>query len=112
MKVLDKVSEAEEQVLSALSTSQDRLVDGVSAARGAVAAAADRTPTLPSIELPSIELPGFGEVIDNMTDFWTTVLEHNRSFAHRLHGAVLPPAKPRKRAASKASAATRSTKSK
>jgi hypothetical protein len=105
MKVLEKISEAEQQVLDAMTASQERVVESVTSARSAVAEASERLPDLPKVELPDVELPTFGEVVDNLTEFCQAVLEHNRAFAHRLHGAVTatPKAKKAPRARSTAS---------
>ena len=108
MKVLDKITEAEQQVLQALSASQERVVEGVTSARSAMGQASDRRPELPKVDLPDVELPTFGEMVDNLTDFWLAVLEHNRAFAHRLHGAVT--AAPKAKRAPRARSASRSTK--
>jgi hypothetical protein len=111
MKVLERLNEAEQKVLEALSASQDRVVEGVTTARSAVAQASDRLPDRPKVELPEVELPAFGEIVDNLTDFWQAVLEHNRAFAHRLHGAVTatPKAKKAPRARTTRSTGARST---
>jgi hypothetical protein len=114
MKVMDRITEAEQQVLQVLSASQERVVESVTSARSAVAQASDRLPELPKVEVPEVELPTFGEIVDNLTDFWQAVLEHNRAFAHRLHGAATatPKAKaPRARSTgSRATKTTRTTK--
>jgi hypothetical protein len=112
MKVMDRISEAQEQALQALSASQDRVVEGVTSARAAVAQASERLPEFPKVELPEVELPTFGEMVDNLTEFWQAVLEHNRSFAHRLHGAATatPKAKRATRTRSTTSKSTRATK--
>jgi len=109
MKVLEKINEAEQQVLQALSATQERVVEGVTAARSAAGQASELFPDLPKVDLPDVELPTFAEVVDNLTDFWLAVLEHNRAFAHRLHGAVTAAPKA-KRATRSRSTGSRSTK--
>jgi hypothetical protein len=96
-----ELDDVQEQVLHAVRTGQDRVID-------AVKTVVDKLPSLP--ELPgSDRLPAPGEVVDKAFGYAEQVIDTQREFAKKLVDALKsdgePAAKPKATKATKAASA-------
>lgn len=84
--VLDRVSDVQEQVITAITTAKDPVTDAVSVVVGYVVATVPQVPALPFAE----QIPTPKELIDNQAKFASKLVSTNKSVALAVAKAAQP----------------------